>query len=150
MQVKEIDGGFLLRLAIGEEVIETLTRFVRSRQIRSGWFTGLGAVKETELGSYDLKRRKYVRRRFKTDHELVTLAGNIAWLNKDPVLHAHAVIADEKLRAYGGHFFRGLTAVTVEVVLQPSSTRVRRGPDPATGLNLLALGSSSPGRRSRP
>jgi predicted DNA-binding protein with PD1-like motif len=129
----------LIRLAIGEEVISTLTEFVRQQQIRSGWLSGIGAVSNTVLGIYDLKRRRYRRRMFRADHELLSLAGGISWLGKDPVLHVHAVLADAGLRAIGGHLFQARCCVTVEVMLEPWPTTVRRRPDPETGLNLLAL-----------
>jgi hypothetical protein len=144
MQVKKCNEGYsprgyLVRLEIGEEVVTSLGSLVRQKRIRSGWLLGIGAVDNVTLGVYDLKRRQYAKRTFKGDHELVNLTGDISWLGQDPVLHIHAVIADPKLKTYGGHLFSARTCVTVEVVLVPWPTRIERKPDVQTGLNLLAL-----------
>jgi hypothetical protein len=139
MQTKRLKGSYLCRLEIGEEVISTLGAFVRRRKIKSGWLLGIGAVNEITLGVYDLARKQYDKRRFPADHELVTMTGDISWLRRDPVLHVHAVIADAKLKTYGGHLFSATCCVTVEVVLTPSPIAVRRKPDAMTGLNLLDI-----------
>ena len=119
MQAKKIDGSYIVRLEIGEEVVSMLAQWVRKRRIQSGWLMGLGAVKQTTLGIYNLAFHKYEKQVFAEDHELVNMTGNIAWLDKEPVLHIHAVIADEEMKCHGGHLFSALTAVTVEVVFTP-------------------------------
>jgi hypothetical protein len=140
MQTKNCGQGYLIRFEIGEEIIAGLLDFVRRKRIRSGWLLGLGAVDNAVLGVYDLKRRKYDKRTFRRVHELINLTGDIARLGKDPALHVHAVIADSKLKTYGGHLFRARCAITVEVVLAPWTGSAQRRFDPSTGLNLLALG----------
>jgi uncharacterized protein len=147
MKAKSLKGSYLIRLEIGEEVLSSLGAFVRRKRIRSGWLQGIGAVNEVTLGVYDLERKAYDKRLFRNDHELVIMAGDISWLGplatrragRDPVLHVHAVIADPKLRTFGGHLFSATCCVTVEVVLQPSGVSVRRRRDERTGLNLLDL-----------
>jgi predicted DNA-binding protein with PD1-like motif len=139
MKVKSLKGSCLIRLEIGEEVISSLSAFVRKKKIKSGWLQGIGAVNEVTLGVYDIKRRSYNRRAFHEDYELVNMTGDISWLGKDPVLHVHAVIADQRLKTFGGHLFGAKCCVTVEVILLPSKVRVNRQPDERTGLNLLAL-----------
>jgi len=139
MKVKSLKGSYLIRLEIGEEVISSLGAFVRKKRIKSGGLQGIGAVSEVTLGVYDIKRQRYDRRVFHADHELVNMTGDISWLGNDPVLHVHAVIADQKLKTFGGHLFGAKCCVTVEVMLIPSSVRVNRLPDERTGLNLLAL-----------
>ena len=139
MQTRDCGPGCLIRLGIGEEIIAAVTAFVRRKRIKSGWLLGLGAVDNAVLGVYDLKRREYDKRTFKPIHELINLTGDISWLGKDPVLHVHAVIADPKLRTYGGHLFAARCAITVEVMLTPWTKRAGRKPNAVTGLNLLAL-----------
>lgn len=139
MKVKNLRNRYLLRLVPGEELLSTLAAFVRQERMRSGWLTGLGAVDEVTLGSYDLKSQSYVRRRIRGDCELVCLMGNIAWCAKEPVSHLHAVVADSNQRVFGGHLFSARCCVTVEILLMPFSTRIERAFDTATGLNLLEL-----------
>jgi predicted DNA-binding protein with PD1-like motif len=139
MQIKNCGEGYLVRLEIGEAVIASLTDFVRRKRIKSGWLLGLGAVDNAVLGVYDLKRRKYDKRTFKPIHELINLTGDISWLDKDPALHVHAVIADHALKTSGGHLFEARCAITVEVMLTPWTKKALRKSDAITGLNLLAL-----------
>jgi predicted DNA-binding protein with PD1-like motif len=139
MKAKSLKDSYLIRLEIGEEVLSSLSTLVRRKGIRSGWLQGIGAVNDVTLGVYDLEQKTYEKRLFHNDHELVNLTGDISWLGRDPVLHVHAVIADSKLRTYGGHLFGATCCVTVEVLLTPSPVTIQRRRDERTGLNLLVL-----------
>ncbi len=128
-----------LRLMPGEEIIETLCGFVRSRRIKSGFLTAIGAAENITLGCFDPKTRAYHKRVFEGDHEVAALVGNAAWVGKSPVCHIHAVISTPRLATYAGHLFSGTVTVTLEVALLPGTRRLQRKPDPLSGLNLLAL-----------
>ena len=145
MQVKKCGSCFLIRLEIGEEVVASLSSFVRSRKIGSGWLQGIGAINDVTIGTYDIKRRRYLKKTLAQDQELLNMTGNISWLEKNPVLHIHALIADARHHVSGGHLFSGRTCVTVEVVLQPWPARIKRMPDERTGLNLLSWGLGARG-----
>ncbi|MFO7676435.1 MAG: PPC domain-containing DNA-binding protein [bacterium] len=140
MEARDCGRFWLLRLAIGEDVVEVLPRFVREQGIGSGLIQGLGAADEVELGLYDLATRSYHRRTFTGDCEIVALTGNIAWDGDNPVCHLHCVISDETLAAHGGHLYRARVSVTCEVAVIPGEGRLDRVPDERTGLKLLDLG----------
>ncbi len=128
-----------LRLMPGEEIVETLAGFVRSRRIKSAFLTAVGAAENIALGCFDPKTKVYHKRLFKGDHEIAALVGNVAWVGKNPVCHIHAVISTPRLATYAGHLFCGTVTVTLEVALVPGTRRLQRKPDPFSGLNLLAL-----------
>jgi predicted DNA-binding protein with PD1-like motif len=128
-----------LRLMPGEEIVETLAGFVRSRRIKSGFLTGIGAAEDITLGCFTPKTKTYHRRLFKGDHEVAALVGNVGWLGKNPVCHVHAVVSTPRLVTYAGHLFSGTVTVTLEVALVPGTRRLERRLDPLSGLNLLAL-----------
>ena len=128
-----------LRLMPGEEIVETLAGFVRSRRIRSGFLTGIGAAENITLGCFDPRTKTYHKRTFKGDNEVAAVVGNVGWLKKDPACHIHAVISRPNLTTYAGHLFSGTVTVTLEVALVPGTRRLLRQPDPLSGLNLLAL-----------
>ncbi|MEO0078204.1 MAG: PPC domain-containing DNA-binding protein [candidate division WOR-3 bacterium] len=132
-----IRSAYILRLERGEEVVETLCAFVRRRRIRSGFFTGLGAAQDITLGFFDQARRAYCQRTFRGDCEIAALVGNVAWDGREPICHTHAVISNRQLQTFAGHLFSARVTVTCEIMLVPGQVRVRRGPDPATGLKLL-------------
>jgi predicted DNA-binding protein with PD1-like motif len=130
---------YQLRLMKGEEVHAVLAAFVKGRRLKSGALIGLGAVEGIELGYYNLHRRQYVRRRFRGEHELAALVGNISSDGKEPVCHVHAVISDKRCVTFSGHLFRAVVAATCEVSILPGARRLVRRVEPDTGLKLLQL-----------
>ena len=128
-----------LRLMPGEEIQATLAGFVRSRRIKSGFLTGIGAAEKITLGCFDPKSRAYHKRLFRGDHEVAALVGNVAWVKTDPVCNIHAVISTPRMVTHAGHLFSGTVTVTLEVALVPGTRRLARKPDPLSGLNLLSL-----------
>ena len=133
---------YQLRLDPGEEVIEVLMDFVRRHRLGSGFFSGLGAADEVELGLYDIKHKTYHRRTFRGDWEIAGLTGNIAWDGRNPVCHAHCLISDTRMGVRGGHLYRARISVTGEITILPGTRRLTRVLDEPTGLKLLRLGRS--------
>jgi len=132
-------GYYQLRLMPGEEIVETLAGFVRSRRIKSGFLTGIGAAEDITLGCFDPKTKAYHKRMFKGDNEVAAIVGNVGWLKQAPACHIHAVISRPNLTTFAGHLFSGTVTVTLEVSLVPGTRRLARKPDPLSGLNLLTL-----------
>jgi len=130
---------YQLRLERGEEIIGTLSEFVRKRRIGSAAIVGLGAGEKLVLGCYDLKRHRYLRRRFRGEHEIAALVGNVAWAEGEPVCHVHAVISNVRLVTYSGHLLAGRVAATCEVAVLPGAGKLERRLEPDTGLRLLVL-----------
>src|SRR4030067_2129171 len=114
MKSTKIADGFLVRCEISDEVVSTLTRFAAAMEIHSGTIMGIGALKDPELGFYDIYNRKYIRSKFEGDYELVGLSGNFARLGDDTILHCHAAFSDTQFRVIGGHLFSADVAVTGE------------------------------------
>jgi predicted DNA-binding protein with PD1-like motif len=133
-------GTWLLRLERGDDIVETLRQFVRAKNVRSGFFTGLGAAEQVALGMFDPVGRAYRKRLFKGDHELAALVGNIAWDGEEPVCHTHAVISNRRMQAFAGHLLSARVTVTCEISLVPGPRTARRRTDAVTSLKLLALG----------
>lgn len=139
MQFHFEETRWLLRFEKGEELLETLTRFLDEHGIESGSVTAIGAIDSVTLGYYDPDERTYIRNNFPNSYELLSLNGNITMLENKPFAHLHAVIGDRESRVRGGHLFAARIAVTVEMVIENWNTIVRRLPDKETGLNLWSL-----------
>jgi len=129
----------LVKLAPGEEILESLKALARRLEIPSASVTGLGAVNDVTLALYDPAAKSYVETRLEEDLEVATMTGNISWLGADPVVHLHGVVSRADCSTAAGHIMRGVVSVTLEVMLQVGSQRVERRPDPSAGLNLLSL-----------
>ena len=139
MKVKRTETGFLVVLDAGDEVIASLKKLATAERIGMASLTAIGAVKDVTLGYLDLDQKQYLKRDFSGDSlELVSLAGNLALLDGEPVAHCHAVIGDREMRVFGGHLFQATTSVTVEIFLRVYEGEIVRQFDSDTGANLIS------------
>ena len=61
MQFQKVGKDYLINIDKDEKVVETLTRFCKENGIKNAKLSGIGAVKKTEIGAYDLPRRSTLR-----------------------------------------------------------------------------------------
>jgi len=142
MEYKLVNSGFgyVIRLDKGERLIRSLMKFADDENISGAFFYGIGAVKNATIGYRDESKEKkeYIVKEFLDCMELVSLNGNITLLDGQPYLHAHAVLGDDKMNAFGGHLQEAEIALTCEIFvhLQHDVQLVRKH-DKETELNLL-------------
>ena len=119
----------------------SLIEFCEKRGIKGGVFTAIGAVKNTEIGYYNLEKREYFFKEVPEEREVASMTGNIAEAEGKLVIHAHAVLSamDDTLSCIGAHIKEAEVAVTLEVFLTPLSVPLARVYDEETGLKLLQL-----------
>lgn len=139
MKALKFDNGYLVRLDRGEEVTEVLERFLKDEGIHAGTVSGLGGIRNAELGYYDLPSRTYQRKRVPGNLELIHYGGNITLTEGRPFIHAHAVVSGPDFKPCSGHFFSAEVALTGEFVVRPADWTVNRLPDDYTGLKLMDL-----------
>ena len=139
MKVKRTENGFLVVLEVGDEVIAALKKLAAAERIGMASLAGIGAVKDVTLGYLDLDQKEYLKREFNGDSmELVSLTGNLAVLDGEPVAHCHAVIGDREMRVFGGHLFQATVSVTAEIFLRVYAGEIVRQFDRDTGANLIS------------
>jgi predicted DNA-binding protein with PD1-like motif len=140
MQSRPIDGGWVLKLELGESVPESVTAFCTRQGVEAGHFHGIGALLRARLGYFDMERRTYDQRAFEGPFEVLSVSGNIGRKSDGSLFaHTHCVLGDREFRAIGGHLFEGEVGATMELVLLRQEGTLQRGPDPVTGLELLDL-----------
>lgn len=137
MHVFKDDQGYVVRLDVGEEIIATLARWAAETELPAASISGIGAVKNAVLGYFDLHRKTYSQCTFAEDMELLSLAGNVTWVDDAPMIHAHAVLGGPDYATVGGHLFAAEVAVTGEIFVAPLATKICRAPDARTGLKLI-------------
>lgn len=130
---------FWVRLDQGEEVMETLVRFLEAAGLAAASITGIGALKNTELAFFDARRHKYTNRTFPMDLELVSFLGNATFVEGKRFVHAHAVLSGADFKCVAGHFLSGVVAVTMECQVIPGDTEIHRQFNEAVGLNLMNI-----------
>lgn len=135
------DGGqdSALIFDTGDEVLSTLTDFVRRRQIRAAHFTAIGAFQEATLAYFDWETKRYRDIPVDEQVEVLALAGDVAWHRNDPAVHIHAVVGRRDGTTRGGHLRRAIVRPTLELMLTTGGALERRF-NPAAGLALIAPG----------
>jgi len=137
MRAFHTSSGYVVRLDRGEEVLSTLAAFLKAEGVSGATLSGIGAVQRTTLGYFDLHKREYLRREFPDDMELVSLTGNLTWVEGEPLIHAHVTISGPDFVAVSGHLFSAEIAITGEFAIVPTGMRLERALDERTGLRLI-------------
>jgi predicted DNA-binding protein with PD1-like motif len=132
---------FLLRLDKGDELFSVLKTFCLQHTIKAGWFQGLGAAGEVILSFYDLDEKKYIDVTLQEDVEIVSLTGNVGWLQNEYAFHAHGVFATKDYSTKGGHVKKLVVSATCELFLTTLTKKLVRKYDEQTGLQLLTSAS---------
>lgn len=120
----------------GEEVMETLREFARSKDVRAAHFTAIGAFQTATLAYFDWETRDYVEIPVREQVEVLVLAGDIAWKDDEPVVHAHVVLGKRDGATLGGHLCTAIVRPTLELTLVEGGALVRSY-DPRSGLALI-------------
>jgi predicted DNA-binding protein with PD1-like motif len=139
MRIRNEENACLIRLDLGEPVLDTIIDFAKEHGIESAFLWGLGAVNEVTLGYYDIEDKSYEKNWHDGTWELVSLTGNLARTDEGAFVHAHAVLSNSANETIGGHVFSMTTAATVEIYLVPLKPGLARKYDETTGLKLLDI-----------
>lgn len=139
MQSAEEGSAILVKLSDGEDVLPSLEAAAGKHRVENGsvlW--GIGMIQDFEIGFFG--PNGYEKKTFKERRELVALHGSIA-MGAEPKLHLHVAVAERDHSVVGGHLFRAKAAVVNEIRLERfDRIRLRRIPNPNTGLNELDVG----------
>ncbi len=137
----QYDGfNWMIRLQKGESLVENLIKFARQENIRGGWISGIGGALSVELAFYDLPAKSYKIKEFDKLLEITSLQGNIAWVDKDPVVHIHGTFSDANMQSIGGHVKELRVGGTCEIFIHNwFHDKLTRSIDDVTGLTLLDL-----------
>ena len=137
MRFQKSEGTYVITIAKGEAVIETLTTFCASEGITNAYFSAIGAVEYASVGYYALAEKQYHFTEYAEMLEVASATGNIMLKNGAPFVHLHAVFTNTKNEAFGGHVKEMRVGVTLEVVLTPLQSTLAREHDEAIGLFLI-------------
>ena len=134
MQFKQDGNTYIIYVEQDESIMETLTQFCKSQDIVNAQISGIGAIKEIDLGAYDLKNKEYVRQFFNNLWELTSFQGNVILKDNEPFIHAHITMSDHNLDVKGGHLFEAKVGAVGEFILRKIETDGKREYDANIGL----------------
>jgi uncharacterized protein len=130
---------FLARLPKGEDVLKAITEEFRSRSIKTGSFSLIGAVTKVVIGFYDAIERQYIFKEFNGPQEIVSCVGNISEKDGQIFAHAHIVVSDRNFLCLGGHLGEGSLIFAAELFgVESRGADLVRQYDEPTGLMLWA------------
>lgn len=132
----------LLVFETGEELVGTMTAHVREHGITAARFTAVGAFSTAVVGWLDWDAKDYRRIPVDEQVEVLSLTGDVALQDDEPVVHAHVVLGKGDGTAHGGHLVEGVVRPTVELVLDVSPAHLRKRIDPESRQALIDPGLS--------
>ena len=139
MGFERIEGGWFGRLDVGAKLPEALVDFCRRQGLSSATVEGLGALRDVELGYWDLEAKRYQRTRLAGSWELLNLWADVAEWDDGLFAHTHVVLSGPDFVARGGHLFEGTVSVTAELRVWEVGKPLRRRMNDEIGLHLLDL-----------
>ncbi len=121
-----------------EKLAAVLNDIVAKHKIKGGLISGLGALKDVEMGYYELGKRDYIRKTFsEEDYELISLNGNISLKDGKPYCHLHASLGCSDFSVFGGHLFEATVAVTCEISIISMGFMPERLLNPDVGIATI-------------
>lgn len=117
MQYQKVNKDYFIYIEKNEMVMDTITKFCISNSIKNARISGIGAVKKTEIGAYDIIKKKYIKKKFEHTLELVSFEGNVTLKDGIPFVHSHVVLSNHDMQTIGGHLFETTISAVGEFFL---------------------------------
>ena len=55
----------------GEEINKSIIYIAKEENVNTCWINGIGAIEDVEMGFYNIREKKYDKKIFKGDYELI-------------------------------------------------------------------------------
>ena len=127
---------FVVSISNRQDLVRSLTSFVREQHITAGSISGIGAVSEATLRFYNPTTKEYEDRTFREQMEIANLIGNISTLVGEPYLHLHITLGRADFTSLAGHLLTAQINGACEIVIEQYDDNFARIKDEETGLNL--------------
>lgn len=139
MKEKVIGNTIVIRLEIGEEIIESIKDVCTRYSVKGAYITGIGALKKAVVGVFNMDTKVYKSNEYNCFTELTALCGNASVMNGESYIHLHASLADENGHAFGGHLNEGVIGATAEIFITVLDGTIERAHCDETGLNVFDI-----------
>ena len=139
MQYTQDGNTYIIYVQQNEKIMDTLTQFCKDNNIQNGQISGIGAIKNIEMGAYDVEKKEYTVHQLNEVWELTSYQANVLLKDGEPFIHAHINISDHNLTVKGGHLFEADVAAVGEFILRKIETDGKRKLDPNIGLATMCF-----------
>lgn len=138
--VDEKPKTFVLVFETDDELAQGLEQFASEQKLASASFKAIGALSSVRLGWLNWETKQYEPSVSLDEQlELLSLIGDVAMKDGEPLVHAHAVVGKRDGTAHGGHLLQAHIRPTCEVVLTESPAHLRKEFDASAGIALIKL-----------
>ena len=139
MQYQNVKKDYFIYIEKNEMVMSTITKFCISEGIKNARISGIGAVKNTEIGAYDIIAKKYIKKQFSETLELISFEGNVSLKDDNPFVHSHVALSNHKMETIGGHLFETTISAVGEFFLTRFEGNAYRALNKDVGLPCICL-----------
>ncbi len=120
----------------GEEFFTTMNAFAKERDT-SFTFSVIGGCDFVDIAYYDLDAKKYITKEFiDRNTEIITMTGNVAWYEGEPLIHTHGVFGNREYQCFGGHVMKLMISATAEVAISWLDKKLQKEFNEETGLKF--------------
>ena len=137
MDYRRFGNTYLVRMDVGEEIIEQLKSLCRSENIRLAQVDAIGAVRQAVIGVYDLEEQAYHREDLEGIMEIAGLQGSVTRMNGEVYPHLHVTLAGQDNKVHAGHVIGLIVGATCEMFVRVLKGEVNRERDEAIGINTI-------------
>lgn len=139
-QINKAPQTFVLVFETGDELAGGLARFAKERDISAASLTAVGALSAVRLAYFNWDTKKYEPSVVLNEQvELLSLIGDVALKDDEPIVHAHAIVGKKDGTAHGGHLIEAHIRPTCEVIVTESAAHLQKFVDKESGLALIRL-----------
>ena len=139
MDYRRYGNTYMVRVDLGEEIVESLKKLCGDEQILLGRVEAIGAADHAVIGVYDLAKKEYYPETIDEFMEIASLNGSITAMDGKPYIHLHATLADQRHGIHGGHVLEMRVGATCEMFITVLDGKVNRQKDEGLGINLWSF-----------
>ena len=143
MEYVKFKNNYIVRLDVGDEVIEKITEICKKETITLGNVSAIGATDYVKMGLYDVVKKEYISKELTGPMEITSLIGNISTKDEEVYLHLHINVCNDEMQVFGGHLNKCIISATCEIVITQIDGKVNRILDQNIGLNLFDFNNIS-------
>ena len=115
MEYKKFGNTYAVRLDVGEEIMESLKKFVVKEKITFAQINGLGGAASFTIGVRNPETKVYDPTDYEGRFEITSIHGNVTMVDDKPLLHVHMGAGNEKGEYRGGHLLKCVIRATAEI-----------------------------------
>ena len=137
MDYRRFGNTYLVRMDVGEEIVEELKSLCRNENIRLAQVDAIGAVRQAVIGGYNLEEQAYHREDLEGLMEIAGLQGSVTRMNGEVYPHLHVTLAGQDNKVHAGHVIGLIVGATCEMFVRVLDGEVSRERDEEIGINII-------------